>query len=417
MSNQYRNILVHSLVNIGDVLLSTSAVALLRQVYPDAKITMMVRPAAAQLVTNNPVIDEAIIYDYKAKHKSFGKMWQMAQRLRSKHFDLSISFDRKLRPALLTWLAGIPVRVGPDKVFDDKPSRVTMLYTRTIPLRHDIVNTLQAETYQAIIRGFTGTTGSAKPVMARIMPENEEKAGELLASLLPGSDSGSVFNKKDQFVGDGIIVPPCNDKSPENNSTKNILSSRGATATRRSPGPQTFFHDTLCKQSQPDAQLSRPLRIALCVKGTFPLKTWPKERFAAVADQLAAQYTAQFFIIGAPEDRDYADEVIAFAKTPIANFCGQTSLVDLAALLQKTDLLVTVDTGTAHIAATVGVSMIVIYGCTSPKRWHPINPNAVVLTSNESCCPCAIPAEACPERRCLQHINVEDVTLEVQKKL
>ncbi|MEN6568229.1 MAG: lipopolysaccharide heptosyltransferase II [Veillonellales bacterium] len=367
MSNQYRNILVHSLVNIGDVLLSTSAVALLRQVYPDAKITMMVRPAAAQLVTNNPVIDEVIIYDYKAKHKSFGKMWQMAQRLRSKHFDLSISFDRKLRPALLTWLAGIPVRVGPDKVFDDKPSRVTMLYTRTIPIHHDIVNTLQAETYQAIIRGFTGAIGSAKPVMARIMPENEEKARQLLVSLKPGQS-------------DSVIA--------RNEGTK---------------------------QSQPTLQQSRPLRIALCVKGTFPLKTWPKERFAAVVDQLAAQYTAQFFIIGALEDKDYADEVIVLAKTPIANFCGQTSLVDLAALLQKTDLLVTVDTGTAHIAATVGILMVVIYGCTTPNRWHPLNKNAVILSSHEPCCPCSIAAAQCPQHTCMYKIDVQKVVEKIRQ--
>ncbi|MDR1701210.1 MAG: hypothetical protein LBR56_00380, partial [Sporomusaceae bacterium] len=77
----FHNILVHSLVNIGDVLLSTSAVALLRQVCPQAKITMMVRPNAADLVLNNPAIDEVIIYDYKAKHKSIKSMWQIVKIL------------------------------------------------------------------------------------------------------------------------------------------------------------------------------------------------------------------------------------------------------------------------------------------------------------------------------------------------
>lgn len=361
MTKQFNSILVHSLVNIGDVLLSTSAVALLRRIYPDAKITMMVKPAAAQIVTNNPVIDEVILYDYKAKHKSFGKMWEMVQYLRSKHFDLSISFDRKLRPALLTRLAGIPVRVGPDKVFDDKPSRVTMLYTNTIPIRHDLVNTLQAETYQAIIRGFTGTSGSAKPVMARIMPENEQTAKKLLASLTVACSNPVIA---------------------------------------RSEGT---------KQSQSDIREPQPLRIALCVKGTFPLKTWPKERFAQVIDQLAAQYRAFFFIIGAPEDRDYGDEVIALAKTPVANFCGRTSLADVAALLDQADLFITVDTGATHIAATRGIPMVVIYGCTTPKRWHPINENAVALSSKETCCPCSITANACRHMNCLCKITTDQV--------
>lgn len=342
---QYKNILVHSMVNLGDVLLSTSAVALLRQIYPDAKITMMVKPAVAQVVVNNPVIDDVIIYDYKAKNRSLKSILIMVKELRQRKFDLSISFDRKLRPALLTWFAGIPLRVGPDRVFDDKPSWVTKLYTHIIPITHDIINTLQVETYQAIVRGFTKSNGSAKPVMARIMPEHEQKAEELLQSL-------------------PVIA-------------------RGT------------------KQSL--------YRIALCVKGTFSLKDWPKERFAQLIDELSVQYEATFFIIGAPEDRKYADQVIDLTKTPVANFCGQTNLLEVAAVLKKADLFITVDTGAAHIAATVGVPMVVIYGCTSPKRWQPISEEVVVLSSQESCCPCSIAADACPEHMCMNRIRVDMV--------
>ncbi|BBB91611.1 MAG TPA: lipopolysaccharide heptosyltransferase II [Methylomusa anaerophila] len=335
---QYKNILVHSLVNIGDVLLSTSAVALLKKTYPQAKVTMMVRPVAAGLIRNNPVVDNVIVYDYKAKHKSVASMLKMAGTLREQKFDLAVSFDRKLRPALLTWLAGIPVRVGPDRVFGDKPSHVTKLFTHTVKIPHDIVNTLQAETYQAIVRGFSGATGSCKPVMAKIMPANEKKARELFATL--------------------------------------------------------------------------PLRknkIALCVKGTFPLKTWPKERFAEVIDRLFWKIDAAFFIVGAPEDKDYAAEVIALAKTPVANFCGRTELGDLAAVLKQTDLFITVDTGATHIGATQDVPMVVIYGCTSPKRWHPLSDNTVVLTTDEACCPCAVSADQCPEHQCMNGISVNRV--------
>jgi ADP-heptose:LPS heptosyltransferase len=80
----------------------------------------------------------------------------------------------------------------------------------------------------------------------------------------------------------------------------------------------------------------------------------------------------------------------------VQNFCGQTSLTDLAALFYQTDLLITVDTGATHIAATTGVPMVTMYGCTSPKRWHPCNENARVLTTDEPCCPCKIAPEECP---------------------
>ena len=341
MKQTYQNILVNALVNLGDVVLTTSAIALLRKAYPGARITMLVRPVVRQAVENNPVIDNVILFDYKAKENSFGKMLKMVQEICRRHFDLSISFDRKLRPALLAWLAGIPVRVGPDRVFDDKPSRVTWLYTDTIHITHDLETNLQAETYQAIVRGLAGLDGHEKPVFARITPEADDEADALLAQL-------------------------------------------------------------------PDAQK----RIALCVKGTFPLKTWPKEYFVEVVDRLAAKYDAAFFIVGAPGDRPYADEVIAAMHHPVMNFCGDTSLVSLAALLGKSDLLVTVDTGATHIAATTGVPMVTMYGCTSPKRWHPINENAVVFTSEEPCCPCKCRADECPSNPqpdCLWHVTPEMV--------
>ena len=345
----YKNILVNALVNLGDVVLTTSAIALLKKAYPEAKITMLVKPVVREAVENNPVIDEVIVFQYKAKENSLGKMWEMVKDLKRRHFDLAISFDRKLRPALLCWLAGIPTRVGPSKVFDNKPSKVTWLYTDVVEIRHDLENTLQAETYQAIVRGFTGQTEHAEPVFARITPENERNAQELLQRL-------SQAEKK----------------------------------------------------------------IALCVKGTFPLKTWPKEYFAEVVRQLANRYDAAFFIVGAPNDRDYADEVIQVMEPAVLNFCGETSLTDLAALIGAADLLVTVDTGATHIAATTGVPMVTMYGCTSPNRWHPINKQARVLTTDEPCCPCSVRVEDCPytpKPKCLWHIQPEKVFIKCTELL
>ena len=338
---QYKNILVNALVNLGDVILTTSAIKLLKKAYPDARITLLCKGVVRQAVENNPVIDEVIVFDYKAKKNSLGKMLDMVKLIKGKHFDLSISFDRKLRPALLGFLAGIPVRVGPDKVFDDKSSKVTWLYTHVVPIKHDLANTLQAETYQEIIRGFTGIEGHEKPVFANLSYSEHKKADELLARL-PKADK----------------------------------------------------------------------KIALCVKGTFALKTWPKEYFAQVANALNEKYDAAFFVVGAPNDRDYSDKVIKEINLPIENFCGDTSLTDLAALISKVDLFLTVDTGATHIAATTGVKMVTVYGCTTPKRWHPVNDNAVVMSHDPECCPCSYGENDCPyapKPKCLWEVTPDTV--------
>ena len=345
---QYNNILVNALVKLGDVVLTTSAIALLKKAYPNAKVTMLCKGVVRQAVENNPVIDEVMVFDYKAKQNSLGKMLDMVKEIKRHNFDLSISFDRKLRPAILCFLAGIPTRVGADRIFDDKPSKVTWLHTDTIKIKHDIVNTLQAETYQEIVRGFTGLNGHEVPVFANLTKKNHEKA-EMLLSRLPKSDKV----------------------------------------------------------------------IALCVKGTFGLKTWPKEYFATVVNELNQKYNAAFFVVGAPGDRAYSDEVIKEIGLPVENFCGDTSLTDLAALISKVDLFITVDTGATHIAATTGVKMVTMYGCTSPKRWHPFNKNARVMSYDPECCPCSYGENECPylpKPKCLYEVtpnNVLEACLEV----
>ena len=337
----YKNILVNALVNLGDVVLTTGAIALIKQNFPELKVTMLVKGVVADAVRNNPVVDDVIVFDYKSKENSLSKMKAMVKELRHRNFDLSISFDRKLRPALLTYLARIPTRVGPSKVFDDNKSKVTWLYTDVVNIDHDLNQTLQAQTYQTIVRKFFNIEGTAEPVFARITAESEAKVDELFARL-PNSK----------------------------------------------------------------------LKIALCVKGTFPLKTWPKEYFVEVVKHLAKNYDAAFYVVGAPSDKEYADEVIRTISLPVENFCGETTLVDLAEIFKRSDLLVTVDTGATHIAATTGVKMVTMYGCTSPDRWHPINDNAIVFTSRENCCPCSVRAEECPswpKPKCLYNVTPEMV--------
>ena len=330
----FKNILVNALVNLGDVVLTTSALALIKKNFPETKITMLVKPVVADAVIDNPVVDDVIILDYKAKENSFGKMRELVKEIRRRKFDLAISFDRKLRPALISFFARIPRRVCPTKVFDDNKSRVTLLYSDVIEISHDLDKTLQAETYQEIVRKFFKIEGHAEP----------------------------VFPKKISPVADKLLARL----------------------------PKTKF------------------KIALCVKGTFLLKTWSKEYFAEVVRELRKDFDAAFFIVGAPNDRDYADEVIAEIGGGVENFCGETSLTDLAELFRRADLFITVDTGATHIAATTGIKMITMYGCTSPDRWHPINKNAIALTSREPCCPCTCKAEECPtypKPACLQNVT------------
>ena len=58
-----KRILINALVNLGDVVLATSAAALLKKICPTVHVTMMVRPFAGEIVVNNPVVDDVIIFN------------------------------------------------------------------------------------------------------------------------------------------------------------------------------------------------------------------------------------------------------------------------------------------------------------------------------------------------------------------
>ena len=318
----YKNILINALVNLGDVVLATSACDLIKQNFPNTKITMLVKGVVKDAVINNPAVDDVIAFEYKAKKKSFGDMYNIIREIRRRKFDLAISFDRKLRPALITLAAGIPRRVCPTKIFEQEKSRVTMLYTDVVNIDYDLFDKPQSENFQEIVRRFFKIEGHGLPKFPLKFSGNVEK---LLKQIPEGK-----------------------------------------------------------------------IKIALCVKGTFPLKTYPKEYFAEVVKALREKYSAAFFIIGAPNDRSYSDEVIAEIGGNVLNFCGETSLPDVAEIFRRSDLFITVDTGAMHIAATTGIKTVAFFGCISPVRYSPINENSVILSSNEPCCPCSVREKDCP---------------------
>ena len=317
--------------------MATSAIALLKKAYPKAKITVMVRPAAREIVGNNPVVDQVLVVEYRSKHCSFSDTIKLIKDIRSRKFDLSISLDAKLRSILPVFIAGIPIRVIAADIFKTTSFR-KKLCTHVITPSCDVYKSHQSEIFQSIIHRFTDIKGSKLPVMSNIEPVNKEKARRLMDSL-----------------------------------------------------PQHHY------------------KVALCVKGTFPLKDWGQAKFAALLNELNTKYDCAFFIIGAPGDRSYADEIIKRTSVPVANFCGLTNLVDLAALLDLTDLFITVDTGATHIASTRKVPIVAIYGCTSPTRWHPLNERYAIVHSSLGCVPCSIAADACPGHACMNLISVDMV--------
>ena len=97
---------------IGDLVLSTPAIRAARAAFPQGYVALMVQPATRPLVEGHPALDEVITFDKVGAHHGWSGMRRLASDLRAKRFDLALILHSTNRVILLTWLAGIPRRIG-----------------------------------------------------------------------------------------------------------------------------------------------------------------------------------------------------------------------------------------------------------------------------------------------------------------
>lgn len=95
---------------MGDVLFSTPAIRALRKRFPEGYLACMVPPRCADLLANNPYLNEVIVYRGDDSLLSFFEGLRMARELRSRRFDTAIFFHRSKSKAWMARLAGIPER-------------------------------------------------------------------------------------------------------------------------------------------------------------------------------------------------------------------------------------------------------------------------------------------------------------------
>src|SRR5262249_22067443 len=123
-----------------------------------------------------------------------------------------------------------------------------------------------------------------------------------------------------------------------------------AAATRRA--------DTLLAGLAPD----RPL-IALGPGSKMPAKRWFLPRFVEVCRRIVAQHErAALLVLGGAEDRELGAELErALGAEHLRNLAGQTDIIESAALLARSCLYLGNDTGTMHLAASMGVPCVAIF--------------------------------------------------------
>lgn len=327
-----RYLLVIRLSSVGDVLLTTPILRLLRQHCPRARIDFLVKAGYADLLRAHPCVDRLILYDEDQP------WWQTLQTLRQTRYDIVLDLHRTLRSRLVYFGLSAAHKLAYNKRWGRRALLVRLGW-----------NTLRAmtpvpELYAAPLRRL-GITAPVPALEMTLTPESRGVAREYLRQVFP--------------VG-----------------------------------------------------LRSPV-LAVAPGARWATKRWPVERFASVAEALAASRGAAVVILGGQEDRQLAQELRHRLRMPVLDSTGQLSLMQTAALLQRCRLLLSNDSGLMHMATALQVPVVAVFGPTVQEfGFYPFRARARVVSAALACRPCSTKGSACCPRghhQCMQQVTSTQV--------
>ncbi|MCW3017894.1 MAG: lipopolysaccharide heptosyltransferase [Solirubrobacterales bacterium] len=166
-------------------------------------------------------------------------------------------------------------------------------------------------------------------------------------------------------------------------------------------------------------QASSP--IAIAPVATHASKGWPISRYAELAHRLTPRGTPLLLIAGpGPLDREQSRTFReALGDWPQLVDCSPLPLTTIAALIARCRLLVGNDSGPIHLATSLGVPTVAVFGPTSVRRWGPVPGTEVehrVARLELPCAPCSNHGdERCPlgHHRCMQDLSIAAVEHEL----
>lgn len=165
-----------------------------------------------------------------------------------------------------------------------------------------------------------------------------------------------------------------------------------------------------------DRQRSRELcgdgspYAVLCPGANWPTKRWPAAQFAQLVTPLRQRWGLRTIVAGGPGDRRLGEEI-----TGGLNRCGETSLMELAAMTEGASVVVTNDSGPMHIAAALKRPLVAVFGPTNPVRTGPYGMPGSIVRANVACSPCY--RRECPRPRCMDELGPEAVLSAIERQI
>ncbi len=303
---------------IGDVVLGTALLPLLRRQFPDASITWAINTHSKGVLEAHPLIDELLETGESALPlNTWREIWGFAKTLRGGRFDLAISLVRSPKMTLAVFLSGIRHTAG----INSNGRGVLYRY-------RFFVNPDHAQHEMAVYLGVLGAMGVPIPEDA------------LPPSPLRPQDSEVIFRDDVRsFLAD--VVP--------HGAPYIVVNPNGG----NNPGMN------LPAKRYPLAWMAEVLRALSQHTGGIP-----------------------YIVLGGKGDADTVNALIGHLKggksacLPLVEVLGFT---EMASLMHHATLYIGNDTGLTHYAASTGIKTVMLLGPTDPRRYAPKGTQATAL--------------------------------------
>jgi heptosyltransferase-2 len=331
---------------VGDAVMATPALRAIRNLYPQAHVSYLMRRYVKPIYTGMPWADRLITYRTgKTKAKAGkGEFFDLAARLRAGRFDTAVLLPNSFKSALVCKMAGIKRIVG----------------------------------YERDGRGFL-----------------------LSDKLLPQKDRGKFvpFPMVKYYLGIAHYL---------GSGDRDIAMKLFVTGSDRREAEEVFARAGLDPHlERPAAHGSRPLVLINPGANYGAAKCWPADYFAQLSDRLIDEIGATILLSGAPKERAILEAIKGNMKHAAAavdlSACGVT-LGSLKEITRRCDLMVTNDTGPRHIAAAFDVPVVTIFGPTHPEWTEIYFPKERKVSVPVFCGPCQ--KKTCPlDHRCMIRVS------------
>ncbi len=148
--------------------------------------------------------------------------------------------------------------------------------------------------------------------------------------------------------------------------------------------------------------------VAFCPFTTRPQKHWFAERWAQLAARLQAHTGLRAALLGGPGDVQASGAIVAASAGAAVSLAGRTSLLEAAAVMDRSRAVVAVDTGLGHMGIARRRPTLLLFGSTLPYT-DTTRPDAHVLYHPRSCSPCRRRPTCDGRFECMRDITVDEV--------